>query len=136
LNVAEAKKEAVRLEQLRQRDWSSRTISDIEAQLNEACWGFQAERRTQCAVLRDLVGNPIRPIVFDPAWRTPTIVALALSTYDTLAPEGMLDRGLVLTLGECLADAGCTHADLLEHLRGAGPHYRGCWGLDAVLGKA
>jgi hypothetical protein len=35
-----------------------------------------------------------------------------------------------------LEDAGCTDADLLGHLRGPGPHVRGCWAVDLVLGKS
>jgi hypothetical protein len=30
--------------------------------------------------------------------------------------------------------AGCTDADLLDHLRSPGPHVRGCWAVDLVLG--
>jgi hypothetical protein len=29
----------------------------------------------------------------------------------------------------------CTDAELLAHLQEGGPHVKGCWGLDAVLGK-
>jgi hypothetical protein len=39
-------------------------------------------------------------------------------------------------LADALEDAGCTDAELLVHLRSPGPHVRGCWGLDLVLGKA
>jgi hypothetical protein len=31
--------------------------------------------------------------------------------------------------------AGCTDADILSHLRSPGPHVRGCWAVDLVLGK-
>jgi hypothetical protein len=39
-------------------------------------------------------------------------------------------------LADALEDAGCDHAEALGHLRGAGPHVRGCWALDLVLGKS
>lgn len=29
----------------------------------------------------------------------------------------------------------CRNADILEHYRGEGPHVRGCWVVDLVLGK-
>jgi hypothetical protein len=38
-------------------------------------------------------------------------------------------------LADALEAAGCTDADLLGHLRGAGPHVRGCAALDGVLGR-
>ena len=37
---------------------------------------------------------------------------------------------------EALENAGCDQADLLAHLRGPGPHVRGCWAVDLLLGKA
>jgi hypothetical protein len=33
-------------------------------------------------------------------------------------------------------DAGCTDPELLGHLRGPGPHVRGCWAVDLVRGKS
>ena len=38
-------------------------------------------------------------------------------------------------LADALEDAGCANADLLGHLRGEGPHVRGCWAVDLVLWK-
>jgi len=38
-------------------------------------------------------------------------------------------------LADALEDAGCDNADILSHLRGPGPHVRGCWVMDAILGK-
>jgi hypothetical protein len=38
-------------------------------------------------------------------------------------------------LADALEDAGCTDADILSHLRSPGPHVRGCWALDLLLGK-
>ncbi len=39
-------------------------------------------------------------------------------------------------LADALQDAGCENADILTHCRGPGPHVRGCWVVDLVLGKA
>ena len=39
-------------------------------------------------------------------------------------------------LADALEDAGCADAELLSHLRSPGPHVRGCWALDLVLGKS
>ena len=35
-----------------------------------------------------------------------------------------------------LEDAGCTDSQILDHLRSPGPHVRGCWVVDLVLGKS
>ena len=39
-------------------------------------------------------------------------------------------------LADALQDAGCEHAEILDHCRGPGPHVRGCWVVDHVLGKS
>jgi hypothetical protein len=36
-------------------------------------------------------------------------------------------------LADALEDAGCTNAELLGHLRGPGPHVRGCWAVECRL---
>jgi hypothetical protein len=87
-------------------------------------------RLIQTALLRDIFGNPFRPVAFDAAWRTPTAVSLAKGMYDTR------DFGAMPILADALQDAGCDNDDVLNHCRGEGPHVRGCWVVDLVLGKA
>ncbi len=79
--------------------------------------------------LCDIVGNPFRSAPFSPDWRTTTAVALAAQMYESR------EFGAMPILGDALQDAGCDSADVLEHCRGAGPHVRGCWVVDLVLGK-
>ncbi|WP_439621129.1 hypothetical protein [Gemmata sp.] len=38
-------------------------------------------------------------------------------------------------LADAPQDAGCDSAEVLDHCRGAGPHVRGCWVVDMLLGK-
>ena len=38
-------------------------------------------------------------------------------------------------LADALEEAGCTDDEILSHCHGAGPHVRGCWVVDAILGK-
>jgi hypothetical protein len=38
-------------------------------------------------------------------------------------------------LADALQDAGCENADILNHCRAPGPHVRGCWVVDRILGK-
>jgi hypothetical protein len=64
-------------------------------------------------------------------WLTPTVRRLALS-----ACAAGSDSGVVMPiLADAMEDAGCTDADILDHLRGPGPHVRGCWVLDLLLGE-
>jgi hypothetical protein len=93
---------------------------------SEAC---AIEQTHQVQLARDIFGNPFRPVAFDPSWRTSTAIALAEGIY----ADRTFDR--LPILADALEDAGCGAADLLTHLRGDGPHVRGCWALDLVLGK-
>jgi hypothetical protein len=92
--------------------------------------GKSAEQFFQTSLIRDIFGNPFRPIVADPAWLTPTVVGIATSLYEDRA----FDR--LPILADALEEAGCTNADLLLHCRQPGEHVRGCWAVDLVLGKA
>jgi hypothetical protein len=38
-------------------------------------------------------------------------------------------------LADALEEAGCENAEVLAHCREPGPHARGCWVPDGVLGK-
>jgi hypothetical protein len=96
----------------------------------------EAERKGQAAVLRDVVGNPFRPTSVAPSWLTSKVVAFAQAAYDQRElPAGTLDSSRLAVLADALEDAGCTNADLLDHLRGPGSHVRGCWAVDLLLGK-
>jgi hypothetical protein len=64
------------------------------------------------------------------------VVALAQAAYDEREqPSGRLDVARLAVLADALEDAGCDQPDLLGHLRGPGPHVRGCWAVDLLLGK-
>jgi len=38
-------------------------------------------------------------------------------------------------LADALQDAGCDNEDVLSHGRSEGPHVRGCWVVDMILGR-
>jgi hypothetical protein len=80
-------------------------------------------------LLRDIFGNPFRPVTFSPSWRTDTAVSLARQMYDAR------DFSAMPILADALQDAGCDDDDILTHCRGPAPHVRGCWVCDLVLGK-
>jgi hypothetical protein len=95
-------------------------------------WGFPRSHDPQAgavALLRELFGNPFRPVTLDPAWDTPLVAGLAAAVYE--------ERGFerLPILADALEDAGCEDADLLGHLRDPAPHVRGCWALDLILGR-
>ncbi len=87
-------------------------------------------------LVRCLWGDPFRPVAFDPAWRTPAVPALAGAAYaERSGPGGSLDPGRLAVLADALEEVACTDPALLGHLRGPGPHVRGCHVVDTVLGK-
>jgi hypothetical protein len=87
------------------------------------------EATAQAAIIRDIFGNPFRPVLCDPARFMPGVVALAQQVYDHRA----FDRLPVLAVA--LEEAGCRDSDMLGHCRGPGPHVRGCCVVDSILGK-
>lgn len=87
------------------------------------------EQALQAALLRDIFGNPFRPVALSPSWLTSTVLSLAEGIYADRA----FDR--LPILADALQDAGCDNADVLSHCRFDGPHVRGCWVVDQVLGK-
>ena len=83
------------------------------------------------SLLRDIFGNPFRPVSFDSTWRTSTAVAIAKGMYESR------DFGAMPILADALQEAGCANDDVLNHCRAVdGVHVRGCWVVDLVLGKA
>ena len=74
--------------------------------------------------------DPLHYVFFQPGWLTSTVLALATGIYDDRA----FDRMPILA--DALQDAGCDNADILDHCRGSGPHVRGCWVVDMLLGKS
>jgi hypothetical protein len=108
--------------------------STLPEKLYSAAW--DAEANIQSNLLREVFGNPFRPVTLSTAWRTPQAVALGQAAYDQRTlPAGTLDPARLAVLADALEEAGCTDADLLGHLRGPGPHVRGCWAVDLLLGK-
>jgi len=88
-----------------------------------------AEAIRQARMIRDIFGNPFRRVAFSPEWRTSTVIALATGVYESR------DFSAMPILADALQDAGCGNADVLDHCRGDGTHVRGCWVVDAILGK-
>ena len=81
-------------------------------------------------LLREIFGNPFRPVAFSPEWRTDTAVSLARQMYEAR------DFGAMPTLADALQDAGCDDEVMLGRCRApSGVHCRGNWVVDLVLGR-
>lgn len=110
----------------------------------------------QAELVRELFGNPYRKIwrvghgvrarvdTWPPekkprdmlfvrdwlAWEDGLILRLAESIYETR------DFSRMPILADALEEAGCAEVLFLDHLRGGGPHARGCWALDLILSRS
>ena len=111
-------------------------FSGWQTALHVACFAQDAapdpgaEKTAQIVLLRDVVGNPFRPVAFDPDWRTDTVASLARVMYDGR------EFGAMPILADALQDAACDNDDVLSHCRDTSlTHVRGCWVVDLVLGK-
>jgi ribosomal protein L37E len=62
-------------------------------------------------------------------WLTPAVLGIARRAYD------LRDWEALPVLADALQEAGCEDEQVLGHLRGPGPHVRGCFAVDALLGK-
>ena len=87
------------------------------------------EFSNQCNILREIFGNPFRPVTLDPSRLTSTVTALAQMMYDTREFTAMP------ILADALQDASCDNEAILTHCRGPGPHVRGCWAIDLLTGR-
>jgi hypothetical protein len=90
----------------------------------EAC-----EYMEQALLLRDLFGNPYSPLILAPSWITADVITLAGHVYHDRSFHDMSE------LADALEDTACTNSEILNHCRREGPHTRGCWLLDLILGK-
>jgi hypothetical protein len=118
-------------------------------------------RHAQAVLLRDVVPGPGGSAGRRaPPWPTRDVLAVARAAYRGRRPDGTLEPDALAALSDALEEAGCRDAPLLFHLRGLvrdhawahyhpaavadraayvprrGPHVRGCWALDVVLGLA
>jgi hypothetical protein len=86
--------------------------------------------QTAANFVRDIFGNPFRPVCFSPSWRTDTVLTLAKQIDESR------DFSAMPILADALQDAGCDDDDVLTHCRATTEHVRGCWVIDLVLEKS
>jgi hypothetical protein len=90
------------------------------------------ELKAQAALLRDLFGDPFRerPLYLADVVAHEPVLPIAHMIY--------IERSFheLPVLADALEDAGCIDEEMLEHCREPGEHARGCWVVDAILGKS
>ncbi len=101
---------------------------------HEAESAMSTERLAQASLIRDIFGNPFHSRFPLPSamlgWNDRTVPRIAEGIYADRA----FDRMPILH--DALLDAGCNDEALLSHCRNPDGHVRGCWALDAILGKS
>jgi hypothetical protein len=108
--------------------WS--TTRDVGSAAMYPLWVFtEANDRTlQMSLLRDIFGNLFRHHAPQPSSVSPSVASLAQAIYNEQ------DFGRVTVLADALERAGCNDENILTHCRDSGPHVRGCWVIDLLLG--
>jgi hypothetical protein len=110
-----------------------------EAEFLAGMAGEATKNAGQVVLLRDIMGGPARPFDITPAdltWNNGIIVRLAQTAYEERSlPDGTLDLARLAVLADALEEAGVRDTLLLKHLREPGPHVRGCFVIDAILGR-
>jgi hypothetical protein len=113
-------------------NWS-RTICHAALLIEPAQVDRQLSTARGAALIRDIFGNPFHPATLDPpwlSWHDGLLVSMAQKMYDRR------DSSDMPILADALEEAGCDNAEILNHCRQPGPHVRGCWVVDLLLGKA
>ena len=113
-------------------EWQASQPQAWEAAVGAARTTIHELRAAQCRVLRDLAGNPFRPVLVRGAWLAwegGIVRRMAQEVYEGRA----FDR--LPILADALEDAGCADGEMLRHCREPGEHVRGCWAVDLVLGR-
>jgi hypothetical protein len=110
--------------------WECRSVHFALCSALTLARSFRSTR--QCiALLREVLGNPFRPVALSPACHTDTAVSLARTMYESR------DFSAMPILADALQDAGCDNDDILSHCRDPKQvHVCGCWVVDLVLGRA
>jgi hypothetical protein len=115
-------------------DFAARGLACTTGADGEPTWvaANGVEEEMQCRLLRDIIGNPSRPFQFDGGWLS-GLGASAATQARAIYDEGRF-ADLPL-LADVLERAGCRDSAVLDHCRKPNIHVRGCWVVDALLGR-
>ncbi|MFO0845299.1 MAG: hypothetical protein U0797_23430 [Gemmataceae bacterium] len=129
-----------RIEAQRGRSGAARKTLLRSARMAATDVTFSTTRSPLPDLLRCVFRHPARPpLAPDPGWLASNggvVRALAQGVYaERQLPQGTLDPNRLLVLSDAIEEAGCDDEEILGHLRHPGPHIRGCWVIDLLLGK-
>jgi len=111
--------------------WAASVIQCLADPIGSVFWWEWPDHYPMAAnATRELFANPFVPLEWNPEWFTPTVQQLAAYIY------AERDFSTMPILGDALMDAGCDHQLIQDHCRTTKPHARGCWLVDAILGKS
>jgi hypothetical protein len=113
--------------------FAARGLACLAGASSDPAWlaALATEQAAQCDLVRDLFGDPSVPFRFAPAWLAGQGAA-AVALAGTIYRENRFDA--LVSLADLLDKSGCRDSVVLAHCRAPGPHARGCWVLDALLG--
>jgi hypothetical protein len=117
---------------LAEQEELQRVCNDVYrgAGVSDAQW--QLARDGEGPAVRELIGNPFHAVAIDPSWLRwdgRRVLKLAQAIY-----QGHRFGDLPI-LADAVEEAGCADSRILDHCRQPAEHARGCWLLDALLGK-
>jgi len=107
-------------------------VQEAANRSRRAAAGFGPPWQTCCDLARDLLGEFFYPVIVSPEWlrwQDGAVPKMAQAIYDDYS---FADLPI---LADALEDAGCQDERLLRHCRDHVEHARGCWVLDALLGR-
>jgi hypothetical protein len=110
--------------------WASTAKPEKVRRMGRARFQKQARERWQREKRRypPLAESPVGPPVWM-TWRDGTVPKTAKTIYEDRAFDQLP------VLADALEDAGCPEQEVIDHCRSEGPHVRGCWVVDLILGK-
>jgi hypothetical protein len=95
----------------------------------EVAAAIALERRRQADVLREMFGNPFRPVSLNPDWLRWNDACVRRLAEVFYRERRFADLPI---LADALEDAGCSQHSLLAHCRTQEGHEAGCWALDLL----
>jgi hypothetical protein len=114
----------------------AKSASAPDGELGHAVRGWMPrgdfpEPHELCPLVREVFGNPFRPVTIEPLWLAASDGAVR-KLAQVIHDEAAFDR--LPILADALEDAGCPDGDLLRHCREPDGHVRGCWAVDLLRG--
>jgi len=119
-------------------EFDVRAVASKVAEFITECEGAErlyqrgkTERSQQAHLLRDIFGNPFRPVNLDTSSLRDKTRSIADAIYRKRRFTDLPRLGRALKKND-----GCTDQQILDHCQWPTQHVRGCWVVDLVLGHS